>query len=91
MCCYAQMVQLKMSYDPSIKIFCPECDNTTPTMTRRIISSEIPKAVGKVFAGDWFKETYGTELGEACIDEATQQESRKSLEAGLRKQLKEDE
>lgn len=39
----------------------------------------------KVFAGDWFKKTYGHDLGETYEDKARQADDRKTLEREHRK------
>ena len=66
-CDYEEMHTLNISSDPQKRLFCPNvCVYATPTMTRRIISPSIPRVVGKVWAGDWFKDTYGHDIGEAA-------------------------
>lgn len=73
---------LSISYDPS-KTFPCACGGEQ----RRIIKpgAVFPKDTNKVFAGDWFKKTYGHDIGEVYEDKARQQESRKQLEQEFRK------
>lgn len=80
-------MNLPMSSDPKIKYHCfaTDCDSRTDCVTRRIGRPSFPKKVGKVFAGDWFKKTYGIELGEGSMNKATQAEDRKTLEREFRK------
>jgi hypothetical protein len=79
-----------ISSDPKKKLFCPnDCVYATETMTRRIITSSIPNVVGKVWAGDWFKKTYGHDIGEAsqgAVNERSQYEKEKMAleEKGIR-------
>ena len=75
-----------MSYDPSKKLYCLECSNSEPTMTRRIGKPSFPDKVGRVFAGDWFKKQYGNELGEGSMNRAQQEEDRRALEREFRKE-----
>ena len=84
-CHYKTVHTLKMSFDPAKKLFCSECSNTTPSMTRRIGRPSFPTNVGKVFAGDWYKKQYGHELGEGSMNAAQQAEDRKTLEREFRK------
>ena len=71
-CNNEEMFTLNISSDPSRPIHCPMCQykdsngDFVPTMTRRIIVSSIPNAVGKVWAGDWYKKTYGHDIGEGA-------------------------
>lgn len=52
---------LPISTDPKKRFEC-ECGY----LMKRIIrpGAQFPKEVGKVWAGDWFKKTYGTDIGE---------------------------
>jgi len=61
-CKHSQMESLPISFDPQKKLHCPECKEDA--MERRIIASEFPRKVGKVWAGDWFEKTYGHDVGE---------------------------
>jgi len=63
-CLESMLIDLPMSFDPKQKFSCSMC---LGEMTRRIITSVFPEKVGKVFAGDWFKKTYGSELGGDAI------------------------
>lgn len=53
---------LPISSDPKEPLECGLCG--TKTMSRRIGRSEFPRKVGKVWAGDWFKKTYGHDIAE---------------------------
>lgn len=70
-CDHEEFLSMRISVNPSTKVECPDCweradtDELEPTMTRRIVASSIPESVGKVWAGDWFKKTYGHDIGEA--------------------------
>ena len=59
---------LPISSDASIKFDCRFCASAPPfpteTMSRRIIKSQFPEKVGREWAGDWFKKTYGHDIGE---------------------------
>lgn len=57
-------VTLPMSTDPKQLRDCAECDGKC----KRIIVSGavVPKVVGKVWAGDWFKKTYGHDMFEGA-------------------------
>ncbi len=66
-CDHEYMQQLPMSFDPKIKLACRHShDGTEFTMTRRIGKAIFPEKVGKVFAGDWFKKTYGHDMSEVA-------------------------
>ena len=81
-CKQITMLELPISTDPDKRFGC-ECGY----LMKRVIAvvPQFPKEVGKVFAGDWFKKTYGSELGEGSENEATQAEDRKTLEREFRK------
>ena len=55
------------------------------------ITSTVLTKSGRVFAGDWYKKTYGEDIAKGYEDKARQAESRKTLEKELRKQLKDME
>lgn len=61
-CNHSEMVSLPISTDPNKKLKCSKC--TKRSFKRRICISEFPNRVGRVWAGDWFKKTYGHEIGE---------------------------
>ena len=84
LCAFEQMMMLPISSDPKEKRVCEDCSKVT--MTRRIGKPQFPKTVGKVFAGDWYKKTYGQDVGDAYMEKAQQQESKKILEREFRKQ-----
>lgn len=64
-CNHKYICQLPISFDPKIKLACRYSHNGTEfTMTRRIGTPSFPSNCNKVFAGDWFKKTYGFEIGE---------------------------
>jgi len=71
-CDHEEFLAMRISVDPSTKVECPNCweradtDELEPTMTRRIVASSIPNVVGKVWAGDWFKKTYGHDISEGA-------------------------
>lgn len=51
---------LRLSSDPRELLDC----GCGAKMRRIIVVSQIPSAVGKVWAGDWFKKTYGHDIAE---------------------------
>jgi predicted nucleic acid-binding Zn ribbon protein len=65
-CCKCKSIvkkDLQISTDPK-KIFPCECGYT---MSRIIVPGALfPEKVGKVWAGDWFKKTYGHDISEAA-------------------------
>lgn len=85
-CGFKETVALSISYDPTIKRFCSACKKFL-AMTRRIGPSVIPKEVGKVFVGDWYKKQYGHELGAGSLEKAQQEEDRKTLEREFKKRM----
>ena len=88
-CDHSELIELPISSDPSERRWCKLCHEPDEehTMTRRIGKSQFPKNVGKVFAGDWYKKTYGIELGQGSLDKARQAEDRKNLEREFKKQM----
>jgi putative FmdB family regulatory protein len=75
---------LPMSTDPEKKMPCPACFGAK---SYRVIT-RAPMVNGlKVFAGDWFKKTYGHELGE---DGMTALEKKKDFES-LMDQVKKEQ
>jgi hypothetical protein len=58
---------------------CHEPDEES-TMTRRIGRALFPEKVGRVWAGDWFKKTYGHD-----IDEVAKQRGRERMEHDAQK------
>jgi len=86
LCAFEQMVILPISSDPKAKRDCEDC-NSEDVMPRRIGKPQFPKTVGKVFAGDWYKKTYGEDIGAAYEERARQQESKKILEREFKKMV----
>jgi len=65
-CCKCKKIDsmtLPISTDPKLLFPC-ECGYTM----RRIITlgAKFPEKVGRVWAGDWFKKTYGFDMGDAA-------------------------
>jgi len=83
-CDYKEVHELPISFDPKIKLHCLDC-NKEDKMTRRIGKPSFPKNCNMVRAGDWYKKTYGHELGAGSMEKAQQQEDRKTLEREFRK------
>lgn len=69
-CCKCKGItklELPISTDPK-KFFGCECGYT---MKRIIVAgAQFPEKVGRVWAGDWFKKTYGQDIGEAARERA---------------------
>ena len=82
-CCVSKkiyIINLPISFDPNELIPCICCKGTY-TMRRTIgLVSQFPEKVGKVFAADWFKKTYGYELGGKAISRADFQKDLKKVE-----------
>lgn len=77
-------INLPISHDPTLLYECSG-DICTGTCNRIMRAAQIPKEVGKVFAGDWFKKTYGFELGgEAMKKEDYQKDVKKAEELAKR-------
>jgi len=70
---------LPISTDPNKCFGCTKCINGT---TRRIHTTKPSATIGlKTFAGDWFKKTYGHELGEdGQSNEAKRRDFQKAVE-----------
>lgn len=84
-CCKCKQITelaLPISTDPKKLLGC-ECGYTM----RRVM--RVPGAVKgfKTFAGDWFKKTYGHDVGEAYEDKARQTEDRKVLEREMNNEI----
>lgn len=81
-CDHKEMVELPISSDPSEKRWCKMCHepDEESTMTRRIGRALFPEKVGRVWAGDWFKKTYGHD-----IDEVAKQRGRERMEHDAQK------
>ena len=80
-------ITLPISTDPSQCIENPDRRHggICYGLYKRIIGST-PSFKGlKTFAGDWYKKTYGIELGQGSLDKAQQAEDRKTLEREFRK------
>lgn len=60
---------LPISSDPQKRYDCEECGQGHG-MSRRIVKSSIPKTVGHVWAGDWFKQTYGHDMADVARQRA---------------------
>lgn len=63
-CCECKTVikvELPISTDPKKLLVC-ECGYTMKRIIRP--GAEFPKNVGRVWAGDWFRKTYGHDMGE---------------------------
>lgn len=77
---------LPISHDP--KQFCnhPGHKNVCLGLYYRIMRA--PGAVKglKTFAGDWFKKTYGSDIGDAYIDKARQREDYETMKRELDKE-----
>lgn len=74
---------LPISTDPGKKLQCSVCSGPT----HRIITTMGEVKGLKVFAGDWFKKTYGHELGE---DGMTQLERRQEFEKAVKEHKKDN-
>ena len=68
-CAHTETMFLKMSTDPKKRFDCKECDGEQ-SMTRRISKPAGHKGF-KVWAGDWYKKTYGRDLGEGAHERAS--------------------
>lgn len=76
-------VTLPISTDPKAPLSC-ECGYT---MSRIIVAgAQFPEKVGKVWAGDWFKKTYGRDMSE----EATRRANKKMEYDAERIKLEQD-
>lgn len=91
-CEHKEVIELPMSSNPNDRRWCKLCrePDEEKTMTRRIGVCSFPKNVGKVFAGDWYKKTYGQELGADAMDKSRQAEDKKTLEREFRKMTRND-
>jgi putative FmdB family regulatory protein len=83
-CSEVTTLELRMSTDPALEFPCPKCGNGK--MFRSVILCRPPNGL-KVFAGDWFKKTYGHEIGE---DGETAAEKKAGMEAALRQHAAEN-
>ena len=61
-CGHAEKMFLRISSDPSQKYDCPSC-GLPLTMARKITKPGGIKGL-KIFAGDWFRKTYGYDMAE---------------------------
>lgn len=78
-CNRLSQIKLPISYDPKIKQACSSCDG----LMTRIIKSK-PRIKGfKVFAGDWFKKTYGHDIADGYKDSSRQKEDMDTLRREL--------
>lgn len=68
-CDYVEVFTLQMSSDPKAKLDCGDCGEEE-SMTRRIGVAQFPEKVGKVWAGEWFKKTYGHDMTEGTARKA---------------------
>lgn len=84
-CDYFCVMDLPISFDPKIKFQCDKCA-TPKSLSRRISASQVPRNTTAVYAGDWYKETYGEEIGQKDLEHADQQRAlereRKELSKG---------
>lgn len=71
-CDHVEYFDLPISFEPSKKLDCEGCGDIS--MTRRISRSQFPEKVGKVWAGDWFKQTYGHDMTEGAQRRVAQRE-----------------
>lgn len=63
-------MDLPISTDPKKTFECFECGDS---MKRIIVAgAQFPEKVGKVWAGDWFKKTYGKDMGDEARRRADQ-------------------
>ena len=87
-CDHKVVIELAISYDPKVKFGCPNCNTASDkrTMTRRIGLATFPANCNTVFAGDWFKKTYGHDIGRGYEDKVRQAEDRKTLEREFKKE-----
>jgi len=81
-CCKSKLIhtiELPISFDPARTIPC-ECCNGRYTMSRVIkLTAQFPEKVGKVWAGDWFRKTYGFDMGEqACTQKQLKEDMAKA-------------
>jgi len=61
-------MDLPISTEPSKLFPCFECKGE---MKRIIVAgAQFPEQVGRVWAGDWFKKTYGHDIGAAARERA---------------------
>ena len=70
-CSHQAKFFLKLSSDPDELLECPECE--AEAMFRIIISGGSFNGL-KVFAGDWFKKTYGHDIGDGAARRVKEKE-----------------
>lgn len=68
-CGHIEVMFLKISTSPGKHFDCTNCESKE-TMTRRISKPAGHQGL-KVWAGDWFKKTYGHDMGEAAAKKAS--------------------
>ena len=87
-CDFTKTIELSISFNPKKKLLCNMCSDEHPdvrpypefTMTRRIGKPSFPANCNKVFAGDWFKKTYGYDIGDRATTRAELQRDIKKAE-----------
>lgn len=84
-CDTVAIIPLPISFEPKKKLKCEECDKEE--MVRRILRCQFPEKVGKVYAGDWFKKTYGYDIREPYEDKARQKEDMREMEKKIKRQM----